>query len=124
MFTWLWLILGAADDAEDWTNNYPMTPKYLNSFHDLRYKWRVNPLSAFTLKGNLIKPRDLEITLQGSLVLVYFQLKHFSIKEGTDKVKGNTFSALATQVIILETPKKLNPTPYKSRMLRGPTLLP
>jgi hypothetical protein len=68
---------------------------------------------------------SLEDSLKGSLVLVYFELKHFAIRgKRTDGVAGNTFSAIATQVKILERGADRRPSPYKSQLLKGPKFLP
>jgi len=88
-------------------------------------KWRATPLPAFDASGKFIKIHNLEDSLRGSLVLVYFELKHFAIKDKrTDGVAGNTFSAIATQVTILERGADRRPSPYKSQMLKGPKYLP
>jgi len=59
------------------------------------------------------------------MVLVYFELKHYAIKDRkNDRVAGNTFSAIATQVKILERGADRRPSPYKSQMLKGPRVLP
>ena len=63
----------------------------------------MTPLPAFDANGKFIKVSDLENSLRGSLVLVYFELKHYAIKDKkTNGVAGNTFSAIATQVKILK----------------------
>jgi hypothetical protein len=114
-----------ACDDEDWTNDYPISDRYRNKFEDLVTRWRVTPLSAYDSSGNFIKIRELEVSLRGSLVLVYFELKHYAIKDKkTDRIGGNTFSAVATQVKILEHAAEQQPSPYKSIMMKGPIVLP
>jgi hypothetical protein len=94
-------------------------------FDDLIPKWRVTPLPAFDATGKFLKIQDLEVSLRGALVLVYFELKHYSIKEKkSDCVASNTISAIATQVKILERGAERRPSPYKSLMLKGPSTLP
>ena len=83
------------------------------------------PLPAFDSSGKFIKAQSLEESLKGSMVLVYFELKHYAIKDRkNDRVAGNTFSAIATQVKILERGADRRPSPYKSQMLKGPRVLP
>ena len=83
------------------------------------------PLPAFDANNDFIKTHELEISLRGSLVLVYFELKHYSIKnKKTDWVVGNTFSATVTQVKILERGTERRSSPYKSLLLKGPSFLP
>jgi hypothetical protein len=114
-----------ASDVEDWTNDYPITDKYRNKLEDIVSRWRVTPLSAYDSKGRFIKIQELEVSLMGSLVLVYFELKHYAIKDKkTDRVGGNTFSAVATQVKILERAAERRASPYKSLMMKGPVVLP
>lgn len=85
----------------------------------------MTPLPAFDANGQFIKSHELEITLQGSLVLVYFELKHYSIKDKRSSgIAGNTFSATATQVKVLERGVERRPSPYKSQLLKGPKFLP
>ena len=82
-------------------------------------------MPAFNPSGKFIKAHSLEDSLKGSLVLVYFELKHYAIKDRkNDGVAGNTFSAVATQVKILECGTDRRPSPYKSLMLKGPRVLP
>jgi hypothetical protein len=115
----------SATDEEDWSNDYPITHRYWDLFHDIVQKWRVTPLPAFDAKKNFIKIHDLESSLRGSLVLVYFDLKHYSIKDKrTDGIASNTFSATVTQVTILERGSDQRRSPYKSQLLKGPTFLP
>lgn len=113
-----------ATDEEDWTIDYPISQKYKEYFDELTAKWRVTPLHAFDTSGNFINVQDLEISLRGSLVLVYFELKHFPIRnKRTNGIFGNTISATATQVKVLERGERRS-SPYKSLMLKGPTFLP
>lgn len=82
-------------------------------------------MPAFDANGKFIKIHNLENSLRGSLVLVYFKLKHYSIKDRkSSDVAGNTFSAIATQVKILKCGADRRPSPYKSQMLKGPKSLP
>ena len=72
-----------------------------------------------------MKTHKLEHMLKASLVLVHFKLKHFPIKQKkSSNIAGNTFSAVATQVKILERAAERKPSRYKSLMLKGPTVLP
>jgi hypothetical protein len=82
-------------------------------------------LPAFDANDNFIKIHDLEVSLRGSLVLVYFELRHYAIRhKRTNLVNTNTFSATATQVRVLERGAGVNPSPYRSLMLKGPKTLP
>ena len=115
----------SATDDEDCSNSYPIGLKYQDIFDDIVAKWRVTPLPGFDASGKFIKVSDLENSLRGSLVLVYFELKHYAIKDKkTNGVAGNTFSAIATQVKILERGPDRRPSPYKSLLLKGPKSLP
>jgi hypothetical protein len=68
---------------------------------------------------------DQEVSLRGSLVLVYFELKHYAIRDKKSNIViTNTFSATATQVRILERGSDLKPSPYRSLLLKGPKILP
>lgn len=114
-----------ATDEEDWTNGYPIAAKYRDLFDDIASRWRATPLPAFDADGKLIEVRDLELSLTGALALVHFQLRHYAIKnKRTNGIAGNTFSAIATQVKILERPVERRSSPYKSMLLKGPTILP
>ena len=118
------LCLPASDD-EDWSNGYPIGFKYRDLFDDILTKWRVTPLPAFDTSGKFIKAHDLEIALRGSLVLVYFELKHYSIRDKRMVgVSSNTVSAIATQVKILERGADRHPAPYKTQLMKGPNVLP
>jgi hypothetical protein len=72
----------------------------------------------------------LEVTLRGSLVLVYFQLKHYSIRGKHDVAKeeasvtSNTITATAIQVKILESAGKPKASPYRTQLMKGPMILP
>jgi hypothetical protein len=115
----------SATDNEDWLNSYPIGQRYSDMFDHIVTKWRVSPLPAFDVGGKFIKIHNLEDSLRGSLVLVYFELKHYSIRDKrNDGIAGNTFSAIATQVMVLERGAERRPSPYKSQMLKGPKTLP
>ena len=115
----------SATDEEDWSNGYPIAQKFKDTYDDIVTKWRATPLPAFDAGGKFIKVHSLEDSLRGSLVLVYFELKHYAIKDKrTESVTGNTFSAIATQVTILERGADRRPSPYKSQMMKGPKYLP
>ena len=112
-------------DDEDWSTDYPIAFKYRDAYNDIVTRWRVTPLPAFDASGKFIKTAELEVSLMGSLVLVYFKLKHYPIRDKkTFGVAGNTFTAIATQVKILERGSARRPSPYKSLLLNGPTILP
>ena len=114
-----------ATDDEDWSNDYPIALRFKDLFDDIVPKWCATPLPAFDENGQFIKTHDLESLLPGSLVLVYFELKHYAIKsKRTDSIAGNTFSAISTQVKILERGVEKRRSPYKSLLLRGPSVLP
>ena len=114
-----------ATDDEDWMNDYPIMQKFKDNFDDIAPKWRVMPLPAFDTKGKFIKSHDLEISLRGALVLVYFELRHYPIRnKRTNSIAGNTFSVTATQVKILDRGPDHCPSHYKSLLLKGPMSLP
>lgn len=114
----------AATDEEDWSNSYPISEKYRESFENIVPRWRVAPLPAYDTNGKFIKFDDLEVSLRGSLVLVYFEVKHYAIRDRRSNVIGtNTFSATATQVKILER-GAVRSASYRSLMLKGPKTLP
>ena len=114
-----------ATDDEDWTNDYPISQKYKDNLDDIAPRWRATPLPAFDSSGGFIKIPELEHSLRGSLVLVYFELRHYPIKnKKANGIAGNTFSATATQVKVLERGAERRSSPYKSLLLKGPILLP
>ena len=54
-------------------------------------------MPAYGANSSFIKIRDLEAMMRGSLVLVYFELKHYSIKDKrSSDVSSNMISAIAT----------------------------
>ncbi|KAF8800256.1 hypothetical protein BYT27DRAFT_7217171 [Phlegmacium glaucopus] len=123
-FSWPLFERRASTDEEDWTNGYPMTERYKDAFQDIIPKWRVSPLPAYDTTQKFIKANNLKTKLRDSLVLVYFELKHYAIKDKTtNNVDTNTFTALATQVTVLDHGTEHRPTPYKSQLLKGPTSL-
>ena len=86
-----------ATDEKDWLNDYPISMKYRDMFDDIITKWRATPLPAFDASGKFIKVGDLEDSLRGSLVLVYFELKHYTIKDQRSTgIASNTFTAIAS----------------------------
>jgi hypothetical protein len=114
-----------ASDNEDWTNGYPISDKFRESFDNIVPRWRATPLPAFDSDDNFIKITYLEVSLRGSLVLVYFELKHYAIRDKRSNcVSTNTFSATASQVKILELGGNRKASPYKTLMLKGPKTLP
>jgi hypothetical protein len=114
-----------ATNEEDWTNEYPIAPKYKDLFDDIAPRWRATPLPAFNTSGTFIKVHEQEFTLRGSLALVYFQLRHYPIRSKRNNgIAGNTFSATVTQVKILERGAERRSSPYKSQLLKGPISLP
>jgi hypothetical protein len=114
-----------ASDNEDWTNGYPISDKFRESFDNLVPRWRATPLHAFTSDDKFINITELEVSLRGSLVLVYFELKHYAIRDKRSNcVSTNTFSATATQVKVLELGRERKASPYKTLLLKGPKTLP
>jgi hypothetical protein len=107
-------------DEEDWTIGYPISERYRDSFQKIAPSWRVTPLPAFDFDRNFIKVQELEVSLRGSLVLVYFELKHYAIRKRSSAVESNTISATVTQVTILERSAGRVASPYKSMMLKVP----
>lgn len=79
---------------------------------------------AYNLDNKFINPDDLMKHMLGAQVLVYFNLRHYTIGgRNADDIRGNTFSAYATQVQIIRKAETLK-SPYKSKVLRGPFTLP
>jgi hypothetical protein len=79
---------------------------------------------AYNMDNKFINPDDLTKHLLGAQVLVYFNLKHYAIgHKDVNDIKGNTFSAYATQVKIIGKVETLK-SPYKSKILKGPITLP
>lgn len=110
---------------EDFSVDYPIDSRYKVDFEDILPKWRATPLAAYDVAGKLIKVHSLETSLMGALVLVYFTLKHYPIREKAGSgVSNNTFTAIATQVKVLEAATERGPSPYKSQMMKGPKYLP
>ena len=116
--------LPSATDDEDWMNDYPIADKYKDHFDDIAPRWHVTPLPAFDASGNFIKTCQLKGSLRGALVLVYFQLRHYPIRnKRTNGITSNTFSVTATLVKILECGPECHPSPYKSLLMKGPMSL-
>ncbi|KAF8815383.1 hypothetical protein BYT27DRAFT_7333929 [Phlegmacium glaucopus] len=116
-----------SQDEEDWSNRYPIAENYKTTFKAIVHKWRATPLLAYDESGNFIKVLDHEFLLKRALVLVYFNLKHYAIRDkktNHDGIAGNTFTAIASQIMILERPAKRNTSPYKTQLLKGPITLP
>ncbi|KAF8797384.1 hypothetical protein BYT27DRAFT_7265765 [Phlegmacium glaucopus] len=100
---------------EDWSNRYPIGDDFKDAFKTIIPKWQVTPLPVFDATGKFIQVHDLEASLSGSLVLVYFQLKHYAIKDKkTNDIASNTFTAIASQIKVLEPAAKHKRSPYKS----------
>jgi hypothetical protein len=116
--------LSAAADREDFSNGYPISDRYRETFDSIVSRWRVAPMHAFDESEQFVKAHNLEVTLRGSLVLVEFELKHYAIRDKrSNGISTNTFSATATQVRVLER-GSINPSPYKSMLMKGPKPLP
>ena len=122
---WPFISVTTVTDNGDWTNGYPISDKYRELFDNIISRWHIMPLSTFDTTKKFIKINDLEVSLRGSLVLVYFELKHYAIRDKrTGCISTNTFSATATQVKIIEHGADQSASPYKSLMLTGPRTLP
>jgi hypothetical protein len=114
-----------ATDSQDFSNGYPISERYRDTFDSIVSRWRVTPLPAFDIDEQLIRVRDLEVSLRGSLVLVHFELRHYGIKDKrTNIVVTNTFSAMATQVVVLEPAPIKTPSQYRNLLMKGPKRLP
>lgn len=117
-----------ATDKDDWTITYPISDRFREPFEKIIPRWRVNALAVYDTNDKFVKYEDLELRLTGSLVLVYFELRHYAIKDRqTNTVSTNTFTATATQIKILERGglQTSSPmSPYKSMMMKGPKHLP
>ncbi|KAF8816291.1 hypothetical protein BYT27DRAFT_7248382 [Phlegmacium glaucopus] len=112
-------------DDEDWSNGYPIGDRFQTMFKNIIHKWQVDPMRVYDAQGKLIKTHNLELSLKGSLILIQFSLRHYAIREKNNNGKAsNTFSAMATEIQILEPAKKCTPSPYKILALKGPTFLP
>ena len=126
---WPFISVTTVIDNEDWMNGYLITDKYRELFNNIVSRWRVTPLPTFKFNTTekFIKINDLEVSLtgRGSLVLIYFELKHYTIRDKrTGCISTNAFSAMATQVKILKCGADQSASPYKSLMLKGPRTLP
>ena len=122
---WPFISVTTVTDNEDWMNGYLISDKYRESFDNIVSRWHITPLPTFDNTEKFIKINDLELSLRGSLVLVYFELKHYAIRDKrTGCISTNTFSATATGVKILEHGADQSASPYKSLMLKGPRTHP
>ena len=81
----------------------------------------VTQMPAYTMEDKFINPVDLMKELLSTQVLIYFNLRHYTIqdKDNANKFKGNSFSAYITQVKILQKVDSVKPA-YKSKLLKGP----
>jgi hypothetical protein len=70
-----------ATDEEDWTNSYPISEKYRHNLDGIVSRWHVTPLYTFDVSGEYISIPKQESALRGSMALIYFQLKHYAIKD-------------------------------------------
>jgi hypothetical protein len=120
--TYLMLII-AADDRDDWSYDYPISDRYKEHWDKILRSWRPSPLVVYDSKNVFVNPGDLELSLRGSLVLVYFQMRHYEIQGKDKKINGNTFTATVIQIKVLEEGKKNRPS-YKAQLLKGPVTLP
>jgi hypothetical protein len=78
---------------------------------------------VYNLDNGFINPDDLMKHLLGVQVLVYFNLKHYAMEhKDANNIRGNIFSAYATQVKIAGKVETLK-SPYKSKILKGPITL-
>lgn len=106
-------------------NGYLISERYRESFNRIMPWWHVTPLPAYDEKGKFIKAQDLEMSLRGSLILIYFKLRHYAIRDKRmTHINTNTFSTMVTQVKVLMHGPGQNPSPYRSLMLKCPRALP
>jgi hypothetical protein len=90
-------------DDNDCTTNYPIAEEYRAALHAIKPKWHVTPLPAFDTRDEPICSPKMTATLKESLVLVHFNLKHFSISEKKKKTASrNVFTATPTHIKILK----------------------
>jgi hypothetical protein len=83
--------------------NYPIKEEYIDALNAIKQKWRVAPFPAFDITDKPISSQELTVTLEGSLVVVHFELKHLPFSnKGSNAVIRNTFTATPTRIKVLK----------------------
>ena len=72
----------------------------------MQYTHEVNPLHAYNVEGNLMKPIHYARDLPGALVVVHFYLRHYLIKK-TGSPTQNVFVGELARIRVIAAPVKI-----------------
>jgi hypothetical protein len=87
------------------------------ALENMRDTHRVVPLSAYDVNGDLIAPHEYKLRLQGALVIVRFNMLHWSIGARKDQGPVDTYVAEIQGIRVLDPPKlQAHQTPKKKRV--------
>lgn len=100
--------------------NWPVSPANSNQMDSLRTSHYVNPIPAYDVDGNLIRPLDYERKLKGALLEIEFTLSrsYFKEREENGKVEPAHFQFVADilRIKVLAPPAATMTSPQRSRV--------
>lgn len=101
---------------DETTDHWPIESKFVAHLNDIKCTHRATPLCVF-LNNKIVDAHDVNDILEGALVEIQFELKHFSIQ--TKKIES--FNASIQQVQILRPGESRPPTAFKRQNIsEGP----
>jgi len=114
--------LGPAFELENWPAHSDAAQSELEKLKEMQTHDPV-PFPAYDMHGDIIHPKMYRNRLQGALVEIHFNLKHWYIgKEGN---AANVFAADIYIVRVISPPPSMTPvSPWKHRILALDPLSP
>ena len=98
------------------TEHWSVKASLRTDLNKIKFDFKASPLPVY-VEEHLVRPNDIQEMLQGSLVKVHFELRHFYIQ----KDNRDSFNATVQQVLVLQPGVACPTTVYKGRnLLEGP----
>ncbi|KAF8512170.1 hypothetical protein JB92DRAFT_336164 [Gautieria morchelliformis] len=97
-------------------DGWPVRQAWCDELDAVKETHDVNPLPAYDLDHSIIVPKDYERCLLGAIVEVQVTLIHYLIGK-----KGSTMVADVREMIVLQPPRELPPSPTKRSLISGPS---
>ncbi|KAH9017857.1 hypothetical protein EDB85DRAFT_2154896 [Lactarius pseudohatsudake] len=109
----------AGQDADDTTENWPVSPDYRADLDKIKYEYCAVPLSVFR-NDVFVRAEQVSNVVPGALIKVHFQLYRYHIRTKTH----DSFNGSIEQVMVLQPSQVQKSLPYKRKNVHeGPIRL-
>lgn len=107
---------GEEDVVDEETEHWPVTNECHKELDDVKYTHKVIALPVYK-NDQFVEVQDANVTLQGALVELDFELRHYHIW----KTKHDSFNGIVQQIVVLQPGTPRASTAFKRKNVReGP----